>query len=1262
MDCHCGAIPMAVIERVLLDPRNRSASYWRERLADQLVLALSQSQEDFEDEEAAAKLSRAGGPWSRELELLDRDLTPSNLHESARLRVSQLPQVAGGSAPKSDLEVLRMKVVDALDWGGALSCPKCGMRAIKDDACVHMTCACTPGYGQWCFLCGKESGPAREGKCPMGEGGCDEPPGGAFLEHHDGWGDFALPGEAKSFGAQKEFLRRRQAYLVRLCKEGAEPELWNRLRAQHSAMMQNVPTDGRSIDWDALDAAEFPLFGKNARDGIDPRELIGAVDTIVGADDMERRLQVMYLRRNGAVGYVRNVAAPPHNWQAMWERCRRQPQIKAVYPAAITTVVLLGILLTEFAISSAGIQADLTCIHDAPQTINIVGDATNVMTRDESGVYPDRDNTIALCDTDVNTIDSQYANKEGLADGLGRPMDHQCKSETERPVLSAGLWWGSWGTNMGCILWDTCDVLVKKSTVRVIPASQCVAQKCPVDYDGRDVDGVGLGCTCELGLYYSRDQFGHKCVTSAAHSCAEALQTSCENSCDEICQQMTRLPVAFVLISSFFVWMTVALNIGQAAPDFRRDLRSSVVEWLVACAMIIWPYFVMTFVPHLVSSGVVAMSICFTLFVGFVGTPLIAFISVKDCLNALAQRFPCLERPCLECLSSKLLIFAIYLTYIGFSIIALIALADPLTGGYEQVPTVFFECGWVCSWFDTFRRGVDALFAVALAGDYLLNWPAEVWLVMGVDDWASARGRACSCKGLLKRLLLEPLIITLYAYSLSTVMSAWSIDIIATGWFAGVLVLTSTCSYGMMLLLSLRTIEHHLMPRRVKEFWQSWILSEVASRLSACVLLWLLWVYRSASLQRTWPDSPWAHSVRWQVVWIDLAALLVGQYIAAYDHEPPDHALHPLDGEIQSRMQNAMALTSWPLLMHSVTLDYWPVKTSAVVALSAGFGIVAYEAVCRFRGPRALRGNLAAQRRTPAYVFGSVLSLMVLVAQLTMNVQEAFALGNETRTGFLCGGIDCGPGRECSEGRCCPPGFDGSACEISLDDRGFAPAYEVTGCASAVDAIAFCDPDDPSGRCSQERALFQLVCGTYHKTDTRCDGAPVYTRSGVGGNRGPAYTFWRDSCDGMTMPDLGGDRARRVWVKDDLRRDHSFTSDCSVWRITSAPPFADGDWAFTGNNCPYWNENTEGQCTRSRTGGCGVYVDTDHHFLITDLNHKISAAPPADYFGAERDSAYCTQTPVPYAVADRSSRLRCSQLHSIRVVAVEDSSASPGGG
>ena len=174
----------ATIERVLLDPRNRSKDFWRER------------RERF-------GLSPT----------LPLDVTPFNAMETARLHLSVAAQaVAEQTKPnitRENIESLAAEVIQALDFGAALTCPRCGTRCHKNDACIHMdSCACG---SNWCFLCGKISG-RDAGQCPRGEGGCDEI--NCYLEKHPGWGEFALEEErskfgehAAAYGAQKEFLR-----------------------------------------------------------------------------------------------------------------------------------------------------------------------------------------------------------------------------------------------------------------------------------------------------------------------------------------------------------------------------------------------------------------------------------------------------------------------------------------------------------------------------------------------------------------------------------------------------------------------------------------------------------------------------------------------------------------------------------------------------------------------------------------------------------------------------------------------------------------------------------------------------------------------------------------------------------------------------------------------------------------------------------------------------------------------------------------------
>ena len=71
----------------------------------------------------------------------------------------------------------------------------------------------------WCFLCGKSST-----DCPRGGGGCDAE--GVYLERLPGWTDFALDGETAAFGAQQDFLRRRQAYRLRGLMEKTDATLW----------------------------------------------------------------------------------------------------------------------------------------------------------------------------------------------------------------------------------------------------------------------------------------------------------------------------------------------------------------------------------------------------------------------------------------------------------------------------------------------------------------------------------------------------------------------------------------------------------------------------------------------------------------------------------------------------------------------------------------------------------------------------------------------------------------------------------------------------------------------------------------------------------------------------------------------------------------------------------------------------------------------------------------------------------------------------
>jgi hypothetical protein len=303
MECHCGALPMREIETVLLDPRNNSFAFWRHRYADAVVWSHSDSTTTVE---AAPRDTNQLPPgWvtigdqssgyyyynvetdevssdrpvepSREAEVLRQGYTPANVHETARLRVAIVEENISEQkrleaiqeqreqvGPEDrKLAELREQVIDALTRGGTMRCPQCGKLANKDDACIHIdSCDCG---SSWCYLCGKE-----RSECPRGagRGGCDEQ--GYYLQHFEGWKNFAIAanGESAAAGAQFEFLRRRQAFMVKTVMwraDSADPTLWPKLREKEPALLSDTPTPGRNIDWDSLGEADMPLFGGNLR-------------------------------------------------------------------------------------------------------------------------------------------------------------------------------------------------------------------------------------------------------------------------------------------------------------------------------------------------------------------------------------------------------------------------------------------------------------------------------------------------------------------------------------------------------------------------------------------------------------------------------------------------------------------------------------------------------------------------------------------------------------------------------------------------------------------------------------------------------------------------------------------------------------------------------------------------------------------------------------------------------------------------------------
>eukprot|EP01043_Picozoa_sp_COSAG02_P003480 COSAG02_NODE_85_length_39411_cov_50.018493_7_plen_1295_part_00 len=351
LDCQCGAMELSTITKALLDPRNSSVAFWRERQAQVSI--------DTQAESRGINLNSMAesGLWSLGIELLSRGVTPSNVHETARLRVDVQKQKIAESerTPGSDvttdkLAELHLAVTTALTRGASIQCPSCGLEAIKDDACVHMdSCPCG---SSWCFLCGKLTE-----HCPRGARGCDEQ--SCFLEQHDGWGSFALAAErvrmgdrARAFGAQQEFLRQRQAFLVRKVKEETDPGLWARLQSESPKLLDDVPTDGRSIPWDSLDSASFPLFGANrGRNDID--------DFIPGEIEVDPAAEERFQRR------LREEMEADARRMRM-ERHQRSAKLIKLF---LTVAFVVGFIIVA---SFVDFQSPLTDL-DPPLGMNVIG-------------------------------------------------------------------------------------------------------------------------------------------------------------------------------------------------------------------------------------------------------------------------------------------------------------------------------------------------------------------------------------------------------------------------------------------------------------------------------------------------------------------------------------------------------------------------------------------------------------------------------------------------------------------------------------------------------------------------------------------------------------------------------------------------------------------------------------------------------------------------------------------------------------------------
>ena len=216
-ECDCSSIPMTTLARVLSTDSIALRKY------EEAKRRLIQAQCDQEEERTA------------------------QAQEEAR------------NSSSSPLERLWQEVVDALGRGGYVACPECGQHNQKDDEhddCMHMRCSCGTRY---CYCCGRP-----RSICHSDGTGCDAT--SAQLESYPGWGGFAINGESRAVGALHQFHKRRMAYFLRQVKATHSPTLWEDLSQAYPDILDNKPTDGRSIQWEEIDSATAPLFGRTTED------------------------------------------------------------------------------------------------------------------------------------------------------------------------------------------------------------------------------------------------------------------------------------------------------------------------------------------------------------------------------------------------------------------------------------------------------------------------------------------------------------------------------------------------------------------------------------------------------------------------------------------------------------------------------------------------------------------------------------------------------------------------------------------------------------------------------------------------------------------------------------------------------------------------------------------------------------------------------------------------------------------------------------
>ena len=172
-------------------------------------------------------------------------------------------QEAEEANARSPIHQALICVRDAITLGQSVKCPGCGNAKRKDDACMHMDCECGVHF---CYCCGADRYPGVVGRGADYRAerrvncGCDAT--SIYLHNQPGWDKFAFAdrGEDASHGALIEFHRRRMLYFVCVAKDLIQPNHWEQLRVEDPLLLTDL-LEGRSIEWEEVDAAEHPRFG-----------------------------------------------------------------------------------------------------------------------------------------------------------------------------------------------------------------------------------------------------------------------------------------------------------------------------------------------------------------------------------------------------------------------------------------------------------------------------------------------------------------------------------------------------------------------------------------------------------------------------------------------------------------------------------------------------------------------------------------------------------------------------------------------------------------------------------------------------------------------------------------------------------------------------------------------------------------------------------------------------------------------------------------